>query len=164
MGIDTVTYFPAHLVYIYGASWDEAEKLSRPAPILKHFRMGPGEIRSWSHTKWGTPPTDLEQSRGPNAEVHIQTEMPEAVRATLEREAIAAEARRALKLLLQIPEDEWTDTQMRAIILNIAKSDLMGQFASYGLLFSLCLTAVYSGERALTTGAHRRAAGEERPD
>jgi hypothetical protein len=122
-GIDTVTYFPAHLVYIYGASWDEAEKLSRPAPILKHFRMGPGEIRSWSHTKWGTPPTDLEQSRGPNAEVHIQTEMPEAVRATLEREAIAAEARRALKLLLQIPEDEWTDTQMRAIILNIAKSD-----------------------------------------
>ena len=85
--------------------------------------MGPGEIRDWKHTRWGAPPTDLEQFRGANAEVHIQIEMPEAVRATLERQAIADEARRALRLLLRVPEDQWTDAEMRAIILNIAKSD-----------------------------------------
>lgn len=122
-GVDDITFSIAHTVYQYGSCWDAKKNQAYMAHTLRHFRLSKKELRQWAGTSWGTPPTDMEQFRGPDAVVHIQTDYPESVRLSLEREHMATEARRALKNLLRVPVADWTDLNMRQILLNIALSD-----------------------------------------
>lgn len=55
--------------------------------------------------------------------VHVQTDYPETLRLTLERQHTAVEAKKALKNLLRIPAAQWTDQDMRQVLLSIALSD-----------------------------------------
>lgn len=123
MGVDDVTYCPIYTVYQYGSCWDEKEKVAYMAHILRHFRLSKKEIRQWAHTQYKVPPTDMGQFRGIDAYVHVQSEYPEALRLTVGREYTAQEARKALKNLLRVPATEWTDQDMRQVLLNIVLSD-----------------------------------------
>lgn len=122
-GIDSFNYRPAHRVYMLGTAMDEATEELYPAHILSVWRCHKRDRQRWKNTRFGSPP-DPKQFAGEPAEVLIQTEIPAHVKASMDRREVAEGARQALSVLMRIPSDQWTDQQLRQVLINLVKANL----------------------------------------
>ena len=122
-GIDSFNYRPAHRVYMLGAAMDEETEELYPAHILSVWRCHKRDRQRWKNTRFGSPPVP-EQFAGSPAEVLIQTEIPAHVKASMDRREVAEGARQALSVLMRIPEDQWTDQQLRQVLVNLVRINL----------------------------------------